>query len=128
MLSILHTRVQLSKIIGLLVFVMAFILPTHNIYSQHSNLSSSQNNFFSHEQFSEDGYAKTDIPIGHSNIHARIFAKTKIKYLAKKFNVVQNPETLSFLDALRSTRLLLNTSADITKPAYYLFLFRYTLF
>jgi len=107
---------------------MAFILPTHNIYSQYSNLSSSKNSSCCHEQISEDRYAKVDVPIDHSDVHARIFAKTKIKYLAKKFNVVQNPETLSFLDALRSTRLLLNTSADITKPAYYLFLFRYTLF
>lgn len=128
MLSILHTRIQLSRPMSFLLLIAAFIfIPGQSVYPQYLGLPSHSNTTHYH-QSAEDSHSIIDISTGHSDVHARILSKIKIKSTAKKFNAVQNSVGLHTCTALISSSPLLQAIASITKPAYYLFLFRYTLF
>lgn len=126
----LHTRMLSARLIGFLVLIAAFIsISFGNVYSQFPGQASDQNALRYLEHVSDNAYAIADAPSDLSDVHVRRHSKVKVKYLAKKINAVQVPEHNSYQwAALNDSITLLNALADVTKPAYYLFLFRYTLF
>ncbi len=124
----LHTRMRLSRLMSFLLLIAAFIfIPGQGIYSQYSGLLVHPGTIH-YQQAAEDSRSIVDISTGHSDVHARILSKTKIKSTAKKISAFQTSAGLYTCTALFSSIPLLKAFSGITKPAYYLFLFRYTLF
>lgn len=128
----LHTRMLSARLIGFLVLMAAFIsISLGSVYPQFLPGQLSRQNALSYlEHVPENAYViADDAPMDHSDVHALRHSKVKVKYLAKKISAVQVLEYNSCQSATLNDRItLLNALADVTKPAYYLFLFRYTLF
>lgn len=125
---ILHTRLQLSRLMGFVVLIAFIFLPRQNVYSQYTAPASYENTVSCQDHIPDDIQTVIDVSTGHSDVHARRLTKVKVKCLAKKINAAQTSDDRYTGAALITTTPLPNSLADITKPAYYLFLFRYTLF
>lgn len=130
MLPKFTTKTVFQGFLALLVLVASIILPQQTASSAPSPQFILSEQPTSHSIFSADDQEK---PVaepfdGNVDFHARVLAKIKIKSLAKKTHATQAQGDLQWLPEFTTNTPSFSTPASITRPAYYLFLFRYTLF
>lgn len=129
MLSKFNTKTVIPGLFALLVLVTSFILPqSAAVFSGIANTVSVEQ--ADYPTVSPDDVSKSVIDASGRDVdlHARILCKIKIKNLIKKDQLVQALNEFYPPTSLISSPRLLTRWVSFTKPAYYLFLFRYTLF
>lgn len=130
MLSKFTTKAVFQGFMALLVLVASLILPQQTVSSEPFSQLILSEQPTSHSIFSADDEGK---PVaepfdGNVDFHGRILTKLKIKSPAKKAQTSPAQDDRQWLPEFTTNTPSFSKPGSITRPAYYLFLFRYTLF
>lgn len=130
MLSKFNTKVFTPGLIAILVLVASFTLPQYSkaLPASAEMICAAQAICYPTVSLVDESGTVIEPASGHVDLHARILSKIKVKAQGRKDHA--DPTTNHLLQpsaAITNTYSVTNWPG-MTKPAYYLFLFRYTLF
>jgi hypothetical protein len=130
MLSRFNTKVLTPGLIAILVLVASFILPQYSkaLPASAEMVCVEQAICYPTVSIVDESGIVIQPASAHVDLHARILSKIKVKALGRKDHA--DPTTNHLLQpsaTITNTHSVTNWPC-MTKPAYYLFLFRYTLF
>lgn len=130
MLSRFSTKVFTPGLIAILVLVGSFTLPQ---YAKALPASAEvtlleQAICYSSASIADESGTVIEHASGHVDLHARILSKIKVKAQGRKDHATPTTNHLLQPSANITNTYSVANWPGMTKPAYYLFLFRYTLF
>lgn len=130
MLSRFNTKVLTPGLIAILVLVASFTLPQYAkaLPASAEIIGVEQAVCYPSVSIVNESGTVIEPASGHVDLHARILSKIKVKAQGRKDHAAPTTNHLLLPSANITNTYSVTNWPGMTKPAYYLFLFRYTLF